>query len=120
MIIFLPQQDIEMNLKYYLHLNFHEEKKSVFKNSDITFLSNSTSLSLPSIYRTSKSQKYNQLAICTNYISSLIQLRSSWGILQSKYDGLMHANLNREYPSERHIYLLVVDVGFYIMVSQLN
>ena len=104
-IIFLPQQDIEMNLKYYLHLNFHEEKKSVFKNSDITFLSNSTSLSLPSIYRTSKSQKYNQLAICTNYISSLIQLRSSWGILQSKYDGLMHANLNREYPSERHILL---------------
>ena len=30
-IIFLPQQDIEMNLKYYLHLNFHEEKKSVLK-----------------------------------------------------------------------------------------
>ena len=104
-VIFLPINNIDINLKYSLHLNFLKNRNSVFKQSDIILLSNSNSLSLPCIYRTSQSQKNDQLAICTNNISSLTQLRSAWGEIKSKYDGLLHSNLNEKFPSERHILL---------------
>ena len=67
-VIFLPINNIDINLKYSLHLNFLKNRNSVFKHSDIIVLSNSNSLSLPCIYRTSQSQKNDQLAICTNLV----------------------------------------------------
>ena len=104
-IIFLPINDIDFRVNYSLNLNFLKNHNSIFKKSDIIFLSNSSSLSLPCIYRISQSQKNDQLAICTNNISSLTQLRYSWGEIKSKYDGLLHSNLNEKVPSDRHILL---------------
>ncbi len=45
----------------------------------------------------------NLYAICTNGRGALSQVNGDWGKIQSQYDAILAANLNSDYPVDRHI-----------------
>ncbi len=44
-------------------------------------------------------------ALCRNDLGGMSQVRAKWGTLRSKYDALLAANCNPDYPVDRHIML---------------
>jgi predicted glycogen debranching enzyme len=45
-------------------------------------------------------------ALCSNELGGMAQVRAGWGVLNSKYDAFLAANLSTEYPVDRFISLL--------------
>lgn len=44
-----------------------------------------------------------ETGLCTNNFGSYTLARASWGTIQSKYDGFLAVNLNKDFPDERRV-----------------
>lgn len=104
-VIFLPFQKENIHSLLKLHLTILDNESVKRTLSELLYATNSEKLMINNVFRINKYSKNNASSICTNSLGSLSQIRSKWGSLESKYDGILQANLNHNFPVDRHIML---------------
>lgn len=103
--IFLPLSKLIYHKNLMLNLTLLSSKNHEYCESSLLYLSDSYNLIIPDLFRVSPYISTNRMGICTNDIGTLSFVRSNWSQLKSKYDGLLHANLNKDIPTDRHTML---------------
>ena len=101
--IFLPLESLNYHQDATLKLTLLRSKEHIHHESPLLYLSDSQQLLIPDLFRANPHYKSDRSAICSNEISALSYVRSKWGVLESKYDAFLHANLNKDIPKDRHI-----------------
>ena len=73
------------------------------KNGIIKLLPNPQRLNFRKTFDQSEVLRNNLYAFCSNDLGGMTQVPAEWGTVKSKYDAILAANLNSEYPVDRHI-----------------
>jgi predicted glycogen debranching enzyme len=80
------------------------EKNTVRKETGVLkLLPNPGRINLRNSFDQKQVQSRNISALLSNDLGGMSQIRGAWGTVQSKYDALLAANFNRQYPVDRQV-----------------
>jgi len=66
----------------------------------LLFLPNGENCKIQTIFKKAETDQHNLLFLGTNRRGSMTRANISWGMLKSKYDALLAANINTKYPED--------------------
>ena len=89
--------------EYQLNFIFYSDKKTEHRESKILVISPKEELKLKFCYSKDEVLEKNACALLTNGRGGMALVRGEWGVLKSKYDSFLAANLNPSCPVDRHI-----------------
>ncbi|MCP3967871.1 MAG: glycogen debranching protein [Lentisphaerae bacterium] len=93
------------NLKRKIELRIFENNKVRKVSGEIKLLTKSDRVSFRNIFDQKEVQKSHLYALCTNQLGGMSQVRAEWGTIRSKYDAILAANLNPDFPVDRQVML---------------
>jgi len=102
--ILLTPKTFSKNKEYNLQFTFYQQQKTEHCESKILVISPDKKLKLKSLYSKKDVLKKNAYALLTNGRGAMAQVRGEWGVLKSKYDSFLAANLHPNCPIDRHIF----------------
>ncbi len=89
--------------EYFLNLTFYNNNKVEHHECRILAAASDNELKLKSRYSKNEVLRKNAYALLTNGRGGMAQIRGEWGVLKSKYDSFLAANIHPDCPVDRHI-----------------
>ncbi len=102
--VLLTPNTFSESKEYNLQFTFYLPNKTEHCESKILILFPNNKLELKSCYSKKDVLKKNAYALLTNGRGAMAQIRGEWGVLKSKYDSFLAANLHPNCPVDRHIF----------------
>ena len=90
-------------LRRKLRLRIFDGGKVRTVNGRLLLLPNPGRVKFRHVFEQREIRERDLYALCTNNLGGMSQVSASWGTVRSKYDAVLAANLNSEYPVDRHI-----------------
>lgn len=101
--LFQPHPEPFLHKRRELKLSVYKKNGSEHVSAPILFLSNAENAFFRKVYKRRDIDPSSFLMLLTNGRGGMSRSHLSWNLLNSKYDGLLAANFNQEYPVDRWI-----------------
>ena len=101
--ILLTPDTFPESKEYILKFTFYHQDKIEHRECRVIVTSHNKKFKLKNHYSKSDILEKNAYAILTNGNGAMAQVRAEWGLLKSKYDAFLAANLHPDCPVDRHI-----------------
>lgn len=102
----LPTAAPQKHTRQRLHIALFEKRGCVHQEAPILYLSDAETASVQTMFRKENATEANRLALGTNGMGSMMRAHVvEWDRLDSRYDGLLAANLDERYPVDRWMML---------------
>ena len=88
-----------------LDLSVYAEGGHRHQRAPVRFLAGDDTVTVQTVYNRYDVIEFDPLLLCTNYLGGMLRAHAHWGKLDSKYDALLAANLNPDFPEDRWIML---------------
>ena len=86
-----------------LKMNLYDDGGYRHLQAPVLFLSDPDNVTVRTIYNRYDVLAQKPMLLCTNRIGGMLRADALWGKLNSKYDALLAANLNPDFPEDRWI-----------------
>ena len=103
--LILPPGKTETTVTRTLTLAVFEPGKCRKTQSDIMYLGSALPPRIRTSFDRNEIRERDCYAICANKQGAMALIRGAWGEIKSQYDAFLAANLNANYPVDRHIML---------------
>ncbi len=103
--LFIPQPPPPVHRSYELKLSIFTNGKAVHDSAQLLFLSPQEAGRIKCFFSRADTHQASPLMLGTNGRGGMLRAHSDWRKLESRYDALLAANLNPDFPEDRHILL---------------
>ena len=90
-------------LKRQIKLRIFENGKVRKEIGELNFLPKPEHVRFRNVFDRQEVQERHLYALCTNDLGGMSQVRAEWGTVRSKYDAILAANCNSDYPVDRRV-----------------
>ncbi|MBN1932337.1 MAG: glycogen debranching enzyme N-terminal domain-containing protein [Desulfobacterales bacterium] len=104
-VLFLPLHTPEIHQTYTLKMSVYTLGRCEHVKAPILFLSHPEAAKVKIVFNRTQLQQKSLLFLGTNGRGGMLRASVDWGKLGSRYDALLAANLNPEFPEDRWIML---------------
>ncbi|NNG00117.1 MAG: glycogen debranching protein [Desulfobacteraceae bacterium] len=104
-ILCRPLKTPQKHTRCQLRLSVFAPDGTAHVSAALLFLSAHQHVRIKSMFSRPKKQLGNLLVLATNQRGAMLRAHAHWGKLVSRYDALLAANLNPDYPEDRRIVL---------------
>ncbi len=101
--LFPPLPTPVSSFRLTLELSVYVENGYLHRRAPLLFLADPDTVTLKTVYSRNDVMELNPLLLSTNHLGGMLRAHALWGKLDSKYDALLAANLNPEFPEDRWI-----------------
>ncbi|QSH41975.1 amylo-alpha-1,6-glucosidase [Lentisphaerota bacterium ZTH] len=91
------------NRRLNIELRIFKNGKVRKVSGEICLLARSDRVTFRNIFSRKEVGRGHLYALCSNSLGGMSQMRAEWGTLRSKYDAVLAANLNSDYPVDRQV-----------------
>jgi predicted glycogen debranching enzyme len=86
-----------------LKLTVFDRGKVSYTNGRLLLLADADKVYFRRAFSHDEVRKYDFYALCSNKLGGMSQVRADWGTIRSKYDAVLAANCNPDYPVDRRV-----------------
>jgi len=104
--LLMPQPDCTHHVEAILKLTVYGKKEYRHVDAPLLYLTRPERISIKRIFYRKKLFRTPLLFLGTNGRGAMMRAHASWGRLESKYDALLAANLNPDFPVDRRMLLI--------------
>ena len=104
-VLFLPLPTPPTHRHYQLKLSIFKNSKAIHETAELLYLSPFEANRIKCFFSRADTHQEPLLMLGTNGRGAMLRVHADWRRLNSRYDALLAANLNPDYPEDRHILL---------------
>ncbi len=103
---FIPPLPVTDDMrKMTLNITTFQPAPAMRSESTLFYLPGMKAADVKLKYHRSELRKHDLYALCANHHGAMAQIRGDWGEIRSKYDALLAANCNGDFPVDRTVML---------------
>jgi len=103
--LFSPLPDFEAHASLNLEMSVYKDNRARHHKASLLYLASHETARVPRIFRRGWLLKNEALVLGTNGRGAMMRANARWGELKSRYDALLAANLDPEFPRDRQVML---------------